>query len=757
MSRLYIQLGKNGDILNVLPLLWRDAQAGVVPRLMVAKAFAPVLEGVSYVQPVIFEGEHYEIAKAVEQAKSLGGEVVCLQVNGPRDQVRRLTYDEAEKPDSMATSFQKESWRVAGRLSEWDDLLPLVFDRRDPARERKLLLEHCKTGRAARKPLMLVSLNSTSSPFAYKPLLLELVHAKFAAAYRILELPQAERIYDLLALYEQAALLIADDSAPLHLAWACRKLPVFALTQDQPLLWHGSPWRPNHHWYCRYNDWPRRAVEMLDCIKSSIGTTPFQPERITVWSDYENPESGKKTWCADSLTVSPGMCGRDSQNAMADSRRVPYLKDVIRMALQRAPKDSTPVVLRRPQTVASYPKQVPDFFFAYRLTEKPEGKEFRPVVDLFCATKAQWKKLLPEIPDLLLSGDYQWGQCLWAIFRSHGAVDATGVCARPEVAPTLHRNSKVTEHNAALCTEYMKRSKVFSRYPKVSEQLECLPLESNKLAPFGYNPALRANGEHLQMVYRFHFSGLSTKLAIADLKYSGEVIADGELPIETSKSNEDAKYFTSGGKPCLSWVDSNFPGIPTYAVVRTGEFINGHIANVSQPRLPGNDGTTIQKNYVFWSQGGLTYCLYQCHPTQKIFVMHGAEAGECLESEAPRWAYGQIRGGTAPIPYEGRLLRFFHSRIENEIGPTWWRYCIGACLMNPEPPFNVLRVSSKPILWGSETDSLTREQRAACRHRKPNVVFPGGVVERDNHWLLSVGVNDAACAIVKVKPENLNL
>ncbi len=67
--------------------------------------------------------------------------------------------------------------------------------------------------------------------------------------------------------------------------------------------------------------------------------------------------------------------------------------------------------------------------FAYRMerTEK-DGDTFHPIVDLFCATRKWWKEALPDIPDLILSNDYIWSQCLWALFKQRGAMDATGCC-----------------------------------------------------------------------------------------------------------------------------------------------------------------------------------------------------------------------------------------------------------------------------------------------------------------------------------------
>jgi hypothetical protein len=436
--KLYCQLGRYGDIMSLLPILYRDFQAGEKPSLMVAAEFKELLEGVSYVDVIQYEGPHYEIAKAVAQAKTLSTNVVCTQVNGPIEQVRDCTYAPAGQTGARATSYEKEMWRVSGNLQHWDDLLPLVIDRRDKKREEKLLRENDLLKRGKQKPLMLLALNSTSSPFPYADLLRELVTLKFGDTWRIMDLPKAERIYDLLAVYERAALLIAVDSAPLHLAWARRELPVFALTQDRPpnvastaldkMLWYGSPWRPNHLWYCRYNGWPKRAMDMLDAIAMLNYYNPEYP--VQVWSEYER--RGSCVVVGNTLPVAVGMCGRDAAFILQDpKRRAPYLRDVLRMAMQRAQSDEKWIILRRPQSnfarhVKGDGPEPP--YYAYRLSRSDEGDEFKPTADMFCATRRFWKDLLPEIPDFVMNNDHLWSEGLRLLFAQRGATDQTGCC-----------------------------------------------------------------------------------------------------------------------------------------------------------------------------------------------------------------------------------------------------------------------------------------------------------------------------------------
>lgn len=44
-----------GDITSLLPILHEDSKSGFMPSLMVAKKYASILDGVSYVNPVIFD------------------------------------------------------------------------------------------------------------------------------------------------------------------------------------------------------------------------------------------------------------------------------------------------------------------------------------------------------------------------------------------------------------------------------------------------------------------------------------------------------------------------------------------------------------------------------------------------------------------------------------------------------------------------------------------------------------------------------
>ncbi len=437
----FLLLGRTGDIIAVLPFLKAEADAGNKPTLVVSEEFASVLDGVSYVNVAPFDGGVHLIREAFEWAKERFPEVKSLQVTGSVKDVEEITYKPAGKARATATSFIKEMWSIAGHLKDWDNVWPLTFDQRSPDREAKLVdlvkpQKNPKGGRPRKeRPFILVACHGTSSPFPYAGLLMEVLRLKFSGQFDVVELPQAERIYDLLALYERAHCLVATDSAPLHLARAVPTLPVIALTNDRPILWNGSPWLPQWAWCSRYHDWPERALEMLTAIETcrEQRCLPF----VHVWNQYEDARN-QRSFTIERVPIFKGACGRDSGNVLKDSKRVPFLKDCLRMGLQRA-TDSEVVVLTRPDTRLDldgvfppqcHPFHLPSPCYACRMTRNGNGDTFSPITDLFSASKSWWKSHLAEIPDYLLGSDYTWSEGLRTLFQKHGAQDVTGVCYR---------------------------------------------------------------------------------------------------------------------------------------------------------------------------------------------------------------------------------------------------------------------------------------------------------------------------------------
>lgn len=210
-----IQYGKFGDICNILPSLNGGG------RMVVGERYASLLEGCSYVEPLI---RRWDLAAAIE-----------------------------EFPDAKVTMFRKrgalglmwDSWLQTGLgLDEWRER-PLIFDQRDRWREARTFDLAGYEGK--------IGLNLGSETFKYQ-WKRELAGCLGEAGIETKRLDSVRgvRIFDMLGILERLKLLITVDTALLHLTYAV-KCPVIAIGPQDDYLF--APARDH---------WVRRVRESAD-------------------------------------------------------------------------------------------------------------------------------------------------------------------------------------------------------------------------------------------------------------------------------------------------------------------------------------------------------------------------------------------------------------------------------------------------------------------------------------------------------------
>lgn len=782
--KVYVQLGLFGDCINILPLLYDDAQRGTRNALMVSKDFASLLDGVSYAERVVYDGPPWELDKAIEQAKTVTNDITVTQLVGPTEIVRQAVVTRNGVEYRATTeSFLKDQWNLAGRLNDWRKQIPLVFDRRNVQREEALI----KQWFPKRKKHILVAANGTSSPFEFKELLLELIRLRFGRHYNVVDLSnvRAERIYDLLGLFEHPAThcLVSIDSAPLHLAYAVPKLPVVALVNDRPSLWHGSVWRPNHVCHMRYHDFPKRATEMLRRIADigdtgCITTRTSAPHVIHVWSEYEGERSKQvaencKGEHVIKCPVEIGAVGHDSKNSrvqsLKDQKRFPFVRDVIRLAMLRAKEDDLICLTRSDCWFTDISPTSPTPAYAHRTTKDAIYLYYHPSVDLFLFTKKWWRDNQAEYPDMVMGKDPYWHRVLKELIVMKGGIELpfSVFCnSKPKLDPAKQRETPpYVSYNERLATEFMAKHKLDGAYDPVSKQVPLVNFNRLSLSPWGYNPSLIEYSKGYLMAYRYHAEGtLATVLGIAEMDDQFRVSMNSRIKvhgIRDEASVEDPKLFYYSGNLYCSYVESNWPRDNPNCIVKYGPLVNHsgqwEIMESFQVPYGKNDWSAMEKNWVFFEHEGRLFCIYDTHPEQIVLEVVGQNVVAEHRSPCPQWSWGNIHGGTRPIPYGEHLLRFVHTRMGNEPPPIRHRYYVAAVLMESKPPFKILKVSHKPVMRGSEKDELSTIERSSCLHWKGNVVFPCGIVRKNESIYLSVGINDCIPAIAKLNYFSLNL
>lgn len=251
--KCYLQMAKYGDIVSILPCLHADyEETGEKPHLVISRRYANILEGVDYVEPVIWTGDWQDVTGALMMAKQRFGDVIVPQMHA-KDYVPRRQFP----------SFQLDQWHRCGRLHQWGKL-PLVYPRSTEKVNSRIILLGDK---------------SESSPF---PQIedMALLLAKEFPEHRIVRLSTAQLPFtDLMALYDSAELIVTIDTLHAHLSMAS-KTPVIVLATDRPSRWHGTAFHPRMVAHIRYGDYEMKKDQLILAAKQAVNKSVMPVVRV---------------------------------------------------------------------------------------------------------------------------------------------------------------------------------------------------------------------------------------------------------------------------------------------------------------------------------------------------------------------------------------------------------------------------------------------------------------------------------------------
>lgn len=321
----------------------------------------------------------------------------------------------------------------------------------------------------------------------------------------------------------------------------------------------------------------------------------------------------------------------------------------------------------------------------------------------------------------------------------------------PKLPPRIARNKIALE-------KYLADNKIESHFPSIENQIFTHVIKG--LPAGSYNPSIIRFRGKLIMTYRFHETTLKTKLGIAELDDDFNVTSKEVLNLDEDEtlSLEDCRLFIWKGELWSNFVVSTWPNFPSSQMKIAKLYKPDHwrFSDKEQYWLP--DRQTNEKNHVPIVHDDVFNIIYRSNQPQEgsladlSQIIYSPFEKREMKTPALRWAYGEVRGGTVPLPYDGKLISFFHSSLDNEMPPLARRYYLGSVLRKAEPPFQILTISKRPILRGSEIGG-----DPSRFHFKPKVVIPYGAIEHEGGWLVSCGQNDSASVLVKIQPKDLQL
>jgi predicted GH43/DUF377 family glycosyl hydrolase len=213
-------------------------------------------------------------------------------------------------------------------------------------------------------------------------------------------------------------------------------------------------------------------------------------------------------------------------------------------------------------------------------------------------------------------------------------------------------------------------------------------------------------------------------------------------PFDDNYHAEDPRLFIHNDELYLSYVDG-------YQMAQAK--INPETLTATESfYIDKPDASKTEKNWTFFSHEGKLYSIYNTCP-HTIFEMNGFTWNQVYQTPFDHnWKYGELRGGTSPIPYGENYLCFFHSALTLPQIKEGRQYFCGAYIFEGKPPFRPLYISKQPFFCGEYTNN------AARLSNKIYVVFPSGVVKRNDSFFVSFGYNDLESRYVEI-PEQMLL
>ncbi len=308
--------------------------------------------------------------------------------------------------------------------------------------------------------------------------------------------------------------------------------------------------------------------------------------------------------------------------------------------------------------------------------------------------------------------------------------------------------------------------------PSIYRQIAAVAVAGREMkpSPRHWNPGLLHYKGKLWMSYRYHMREEDARCGTAIVELDPRTFqptgSSQHLALSgpTGKEHhEDARLFLFRGEPHISFTEMRgyMPGVNYTCVIRYAKLkLRGNrwqVVDVFQPRWAANDGRAKEKNWVFFEQGEKLHAVYSTGPQHVVIELDGERVIRDYTTPGAAWSWGALRGGTSPIAQsDGTFLSIFHSSLATEQPPHFVRYYAGAYTFEGKPPFAPIRISTRPIMAGSEEDGHKVDPRFVAGW-KPFVVFPCGLEREGKDWLVSLGVNDWQCAVAHLTTEQLHL
>lgn len=352
LTYVFVQLGRAGDILSILPYAQHLLSAGYAVEWVVSREFERILDADARIEKIVLDVAVDDVAGAVDRWMRMERQ---MHPSGRPVAMLRTQVNQNPQMVEPQDTYQLEQWHRAGAVEMFHSL-PLHINRTFTG---AFVGEVEKFVRGGGQPLwqsdyVVINTSGHSAPYKHGDLFAELLKGTLddiGVGYVDISQHRFSHPLALVPLLERARSLVTVDSLPLHVAYATHT-PVYALLRDS---WYASS-EPRRNWIgsTRYH----AGLEEFDAIaRSAARMSPANKVRnemrfcrqiLHVVNDHEDlPERDRPRY--DRAAATWGRCaGNDlehywhtvrhrtsSNNAtqIGDRRKLPLVRDVFDFAV----------------------------------------------------------------------------------------------------------------------------------------------------------------------------------------------------------------------------------------------------------------------------------------------------------------------------------------------------------------------------------------------------------------------------------------
>lgn len=286
--------------------------------------------------------------------------------------------------------------------------------------------------------------------------------------------------------------------------------------------------------------------------------------------------------------------------------------------------------------------------------------------------------------------------------------------------------------------------------------------------PDAFNPSIVNYGDGYLLTFRyvpFERNQNLSYIGICLLNDAFEPISKPEILLTrhknsiTQSQSEDARLFQYRNKLFVIYNDNIEVNNPTTSdrrdiFIAEVLFIDGHFTLSAPLKLWCNEkqNQLWQKNWVAFEWNHILYLSYSINPHEILYA--NLITGECFSNFSSSfmldWEYGSLRGSSQATLVDGEYFALIHSGKKmpspTDAEEMVWYYFMGAYTFSSKPPFEIRRISQKPIVAEGfyEPGDLWK-----------NVIFPGGYVVQDPYIHIVYGKNDSEIWIATLEKKAL--